>query len=324
MDDGDDSKPNRSPDVADVTAYVIEASSAPPLPGSRSDKPGKHPNISSAVKRLGDRTADSRRRTVPDYDKRMPPPSVDWRAKQGSHSRQVTPSSACGEDDPARNNLSQLQSDDSSQLKNPGEILQTMVQVVQKPNAPPGMGSFIKNNKKLDSQKTEGAPSGEVLEDVSGRSISAYFREGDDGITILSGAWKEGTTKGSNVLDQKRSNEIMEPSNMVPVKRRRLKSDYCPAAHTTWKPVWLSTTQCYPVNQDGEELSDIECLRGDGIHRNADKLKRILETECMYIPSHCVDDLVAIAEDTYYSLKRTKEHFAAHPKEVRIERYEFM
>lgn len=277
--------------------------------------------MSSTVKSPSDRTTDFRLRSVLDYDKRMPPPSVNWRVKERSHSREVAPSRGCGEDDPTGSNL---QPDDSSQLKSPGEILPTMAEVVQKHDATPVMESFIKENgKKPNLQKTESAPSGEVLEDVAGKSVSAYFREGDDGITILSEPWKERTAKGSSVSEQKRGNEIIEASNMVPLKRRKLKSDYCPAAHTTWKPVWLSTAQCYPVNQDGEELSDIECLRGDGIHRNADKLKQILETGCMYIPSHCVDDLVAIAEETYYSLKRTKEYFAAHPKEVRIEGHEF-
>jgi hypothetical protein len=152
--------------------------------------------------------------------------------------------------------------------------------------------------------------------------VNGYLRDGDDRIGILPNGWKE-VTSAITTSGRKRSADEMEESTIN--KKRNLKSDYCPASHTTWKPAWLNTTQCYPVDQSGEDMSDVECLHGDGIHRSADKLKHILETECMYIPTHRVDELLEIARETVDTLKKTKEFYGnENRKGIRIERHQFM
>jgi 4-hydroxy-3-methylbut-2-enyl diphosphate reductase IspH len=218
-----------------------------------------------------------------------------------------------------------------SQKDSIDNVINTMVQDAQKPEAPAAKGSIITGKRnQLDSVQI-----GDKNDTEEWRTMNAYLREGDDRIGILPEGWKEAhstpateqspESSTSTTSSRKRTWEGTELSKDDNVsKRRKLKSDYCPATHTTWKPAWLETTQCYPVNQMGEDMSEIEVLRGDAVHRNAEKLKRLLEMECMYIPSHQVDELVSIAEETVKSLKRTREYYATEPsKKIRIERHEF-
>ena len=127
-----------------------------------------------------------------------------------------------------------------------------------------------------------------------------------------------------SAVTHKRSREPEEPSIEEVSKKRKLKSDYCPAENTSWKPDWLETTQCYPVDQKGEDMSDVDCLQGDDIHRNAELLQRILENECMYIPNHRIDEMMTLVEETYDALKSTKEYYDEHPiTKIRIEKHKF-
>jgi len=134
------------------------------------------------------------------------------------------------------------------------------------------------------------------------------------------------TSRSSHLFEfsssHKRPNEDHEtasPSN----KKRLLRSEYIPAQHTSWKPDWLETTRCYPVDGEGAELSRVEDLRGDAIYRNADRLKQVLEDECMYIPTHRVDELLALAQDTCEALQKTKRFLAKYsPGPIRIVRHQ--
>ena len=257
------------------------------------------------------------------YDKRMPPPSVDWRGKGGSLSRpsrnekqKVSQGESVVEPTIAKNMMEQ-----SDRKSNMESIVNKMVQEAQKPDAPAAKGSFITGKRnQLDFRNTEGALEG-LQDDLEERKIvNGYIRDGDDRIGILSSSWKE----VPSIIESNRKSPAEHTESSSVSKKRKLRSEYCPASHTTWKPSWIDTTQCYPVDQSGEDMSDLECLRGDGIHRNADKLKQILETECMYIPTHRVDDLMAIAEETYNTLKLTKEFYTNDQKRIRIERHQFM
>jgi hypothetical protein len=130
-------------------------------------------------------------------------------------------------------------------------------------------------------------------------------------------------TSSPSSANRKRVNEEPETSS-PPKKKRVLNSSYVPAAHTSWKPDWLETTQSYPVNANGEELSNVEQLMGDIIYERADKLKQLLEDEYMYIPSHNVDRLLALAQDTYERLKTTKaflDNYSLGPIRVERNRY---
>ena len=72
-------------------------------------------------------------------------------------------------------------------------------------------------------------------------------------------------------------------------------------------------------------MSGIEDLRGDAIYRNADRLKRVLEDECMYIPTHRVDELLALAQDTCEALQKTKTFLATYsPGPIRIVRNQYL
>jgi hypothetical protein len=260
------------------------------------------------------------------YDKRMPPPPLDWRLKAGSGSQRAA-ATRVAEKTVAPQNVNQPQKIQTAPVNNVDDIVKKMVQESQDVNAPPAKGSFITGKRnQLDPRNPAGVGVG--TEDLDERKImNSYIRDGDDRIGILSDGWKEvhepSHVDESSSSSRKRSHDDVETPSVNSFKKRKLKSEYCPAKHTTWKPAWLDTVQCYPVDQNGEDMSDVECLQGDGIHRNADKLKQILETECMYIPSHRVDQLMIIAQETYDALKRTKEFYTnGHPNAVRIERHE--
>lgn len=274
------------------------------------------------------------------YDKRMPPPPVNWRPSTKSSPTKSSPTqSQPVESSPTKSNVSQSnnlkKSTDAvstSETESMDNVINALVQDAQKPDAPVAKGSIITGKRnQLDSVQIIG----DKHDTEEWRTMNSYLREGDDRIGILPSGWKEAhctpateqspESSTSNTSGRKRTWEGTElPKDDDVSKRRKLKSDYCPATHTTWKPAWLETTQCYPVDQMGEDMSDIEVLRGDAVHRNAEKLKRILEMECMYIPTHRVDELVNIAEETVKSLKRTREYYEAEPtKKIRIERHEF-
>ena len=114
-----------------------------------------------------------------------------------------------------------------------------------------------------------------------------------------------------------------EPMPGPNAKRRMLKSDYIPAYHTSWKPDWIENTQCYPVNELGFELSEEKCLRGDVVHRNADRLKRVLEQDAMYITTDKVEHLMEIVKETMTSLEKAKEYTDRHPSKVSVTRWKF-
>lgn len=261
------------------------------------------------------------------YDQRMPPPPLDWRLKAGSGSQRAA-APRVNEKSAAPPNMNEHQKPQAIPVIDTDETVHKRVQEAQDEDSPPVKGSYITGKRnQLDPRIPSGTGVG--LDGLEERKImNSYIRDGDDRIGILSDGWKEvhelsGTEESSS--SRKRSRDDDDASTTDSFKKRKLKSEYCPAKHTTWKPEWLDTTQCYPVDQDGEDMSDVECLRGDGLHRNADKLKHILETECMYIPSHRVDQLLTIVQETYDALKRTKEFYTnEHSNNVRIERYEFM
>ena len=132
-------------------------------------------------------------------------------------------------------------------------------------------------------------------------------------------------TTGTQTSGHKRGHEEaeFEPMPAPNAKRRMLKSDYIPAYHTSWKPDWIENTQCYPVNELGFELSDEACLRGDVVHRNADRLKRVLEQEAMYITTDKVEHLLEIVKETMTSLEKAKEYTDRHPSKVSVKRWKF-
>ena len=196
-----------------------------------------------------------------------------------------------------------------------------MVRAAQKPDAPPAKGSLFTG--KRDQLEIE--IDDEMLDEEERKMIEEYLRAGDDRIGMLPDGWREvQDTVMSPEPSRKRSHSEEDITDHKP-KKRKLKSDYCPAAHTTWKPAWLDTIQCYPVDEKGEDMSDVQVLRGDGIHRSADRIKWILEKECMFIPTHQVDELLSIAKATVKTLEQTKEFYEKERQpEVRIERHEFM
>ena len=261
------------------------------------------------------------------YDKRMPPPSPGWRAgipvRKRKRPPQEEPASSQKNKNPlAEEEMLTLLKRKGVKVSNLDDPIYKMVQAAQKREAPPAKGSLITGKRdQLDLESDD-----EMMEDEEGKMFNEYLRAGDDRIGILPDGWKEVQDIPSNdEPSRKRSHDIDGCYAEQIQKRRRLKSDYCPAMHTTWKPAWLDTIQCYPVDETGEDMSDIEYLRGDQIHRSADRMKWILEKECMYIPSHQVDELLSIANDTVKTLERTKEFYEKeHRSKVRIERHESM
>lgn len=214
-----------------------------------------------------------------------------------------------------------------TRLKSLNQIITLLVREAQRPESPTALGSLITGKRnQLDST---GDPPVTLFDDLNEyRMRNAYLREGHDRIGVLPEGWKEVTHANMESNSHKRSRDEMEVDEDDTVqKKRKLKSEICPAKFTSWKPAWLDKVQCYPVNQLGEDMSNIACLRGDEIYRNASKMQHILETECMYIPSHRIDELVEIAKANYASLKAVQGVYgnAAHPKnKIRIERYQFM
>jgi hypothetical protein len=113
--------------------------------------------------------------------------------------------------------------------------------------------------------------------------------------------------------NQKRSHDDEEPS--PPPKKRKLKCDWrVPAETSGWKPDWLKTTQCYPVDANDEELSDMTYIWGDTVYRRLNSMKRILEEEYMYIPTHeVVDTLLRRANEALEELKTAKKCLNEYP-----------
>ena len=260
------------------------------------------------------------------YDKRMPPPSIDWRGKGGSFSRKPSLPPNTSQKDPQveimlKNTVAIDSKKESMRVGSVHDIMEKMVEEAQKSDAHAAKGPFITEKRDQLELLTVGGSTAQ--NDLEERKImNGHLRDGDNRIEILSDSWEEVAATGNS--NRKRTHDD-ELSTSTPSKKRKLRSEYCPASHTSWKPSWLDSTQCYPVDETGEDMSDVECLRGDGIHRSADKLKQILETECMYIPSHRVDELMTIAKETYDTVKRTEEFYANYPsKRIRIERHQFM
>ena len=318
---------NSSVSTPNFTSTPIPLESVKVQPENFPHRPSR--TLSSRVASENPGSMPSLRATPGNYDKRMPPPSVDWRIKGGSHSRSTALS--CGSvdgDSWSEGNIARADpKDNPDPQKNSDHIVHVLVQETQNADAPSAKASFITGKRnQLDFRNVDSTVVTNGSDDTDEtKMINRCLREGDDRIGISSDDWKEITSRpaSSDASGRKRRNVDDESPEFNKMKRRKLKSEYCPAVHTTWKPAWLGTTQCYPVDQAGEDMSDVECLRGDGIHRNADKLKRILETESMYIPTHRIDELMAIAEETCDCLKRTKQFYAyEHPRDVRIEKHE--
>jgi hypothetical protein len=255
------------------------------------------------------------------YDKRMPPPSVDWRGKGGFFSRKPSlPLNISQKHPPAP--ITPVNGDAIESKKEPTQMsimndVVMMVEEEQKLEVHSAKGlSIVGKRNQLDVGTVQGSNPRNDLEEQ--KTVNGYLR--DDRIGIVSDSSEEVAAIGGS--GRKRPHDD-KPLTSTPSKKRKLRSEYCPASHTTWKPSWLDTTQCYPVDETGEDMSDVECLRGDAIHRSADKMKQILETECMYIPSHRIDELMTIAQETHETLKRTKEFYAKQPsKRIRIERHQ--
>ena len=214
-------------------------------------------------------------------------------------------------------------------LKKIDDIIGALVRHAQRPEAPVAKGSIVTG--KRNQMDSRGDPPGSIYDDLDEyRMRNAYLREGHDRIGFLPMGWQEVNNPPMQTSKNKRSRDDLERqgdtgSDEQTTKRRKLKSEIVPAKFTTWKPEWLGKVQCYPVNQLGEDMSDEVWLRGDELHRSADKMKLILETECMYIPSHRIDELVEIAKKNYASLRAVQAMYGncKHPKKkIRIERYQ--
>lgn len=314
------SQSNRNPPVNTVPGS--QQLESPVAPTNNTPACSAAPVHSSLSSQLLPTSQSSPPRSSPptSYDKRMPPPPVNWRSSSQNTSKlaQETPATS-----PPKRPSSSSKTDRSPEVSM-DKVIDEMVQKAQQSDAPVAMGSMVTGKRnQLEAFGCDETVNAETL-----KIINCYLREGDDRIGILPEGWKEvedaPTDTEAPRASRKRSRDETRPSTETSSEKRELKSDYCPATHTTWKPAWLETTQCYPVDQDGQDMSDIDSLKGDGIHRNADKLKRVLEIECMYIPNHRIDEMIAIAEDTVQALKRTKQFYNEHPnKKIRIERHQF-
>ena len=253
-------------------------------------------------------------------DKRMPPPPVNWRP---ASQNPANPSRTIIQLSPPRTPPFKPTIQAIAEEVDMDSVVDGMAEEAQRSDAPDAKESMITG----DSNQSESLAVEEEIDDDESRTVDRNLREGDDRNDIVPEGGKdvdEASSPGESSAKRKRSDESAESLPQNTPKKRKLKSDYCPAQHTSWTPAWLETTQCYPVDQNGEDMSDAECLNGDGIHRNADKLKRILEEECMYIPSHRVDEMMTIVEDAYNALTRTKEFYNEHPnKKIRIEKHRF-
>jgi hypothetical protein len=258
----------------------------------------------------------------------MPPPCPDWRSaipepkRKRQSQEEPTPSQEKKKVPLTEEGMLKLLTEKGVQISELDDPIYKMVRAAQKPDAPPAKGSLITG--KRDQLEIE--IDAEMMDEDERKMINEYLRAGDDRIGILPDGWREVQDTPTIVAQsRKRSHDDDEDLTDHILKKRKLKSDYCPATHTTWKPAWLDTMQCYPVDQSGEDMSDVQYLRGDGIHRSADRMKWILEKECMFIPSHQVDELLSVAQETVKALERTKEYYEKeHQSKVRIERYEYM
>ena len=198
---------------------------------------------------------------APAYDKRMPPPSVDWKSKVPKVSRRPFG-------------------------------VQSILPALPEEQAPvPGAES----RKPVDPANPPPPP--KVYVTVATQTSAGQKRDAEEA--------------------------EFEPMPASNAKRRMLKSDYIPAYHTSWKPDWIENTQCYPVNELGFELSDEKCLRGDVVHRNADRLKRALEQDAMYITTDKVEHLMEIVKETMTMLEKAKEYTDKHPSKVSVKRWKF-
>jgi hypothetical protein len=269
------------------------ASTASELPTSQSSEPSRsaQESISQTEWRQNIATSDPSHllEKAPTYDKRMPPPPVNWKnSKPGS-----------------KLNVSPLPTPTMIPSKLTKEIIeQFKLRRVRASQIDKIMGGEI------CVFQTSYPP-------LAGRLSVAEIRNQQNLDTISENRGHNPNRKRS------RDDEDEVKYSATDAKKRKLKSDYCPAVHTNWRPVWLDTTQCYPMDETGDDMSDIECLRGDAIHRNADKMKKILETGCMYIPTNQVDELMMMAQEMCDLLKRTKDFTTEHQNEIRIERHEF-
>jgi len=217
-------------------------------------------------------------------------------------------------------------------LKKVNQIVNCLVHDAQKAESPAAIGSIV-TGRRNQMDFREDSPSKFYQNDNEYRMRVAYTREGPERFGFLPQGWTEILNAPMESVPgdtKKRSRDEMEvetTEQQTTRKRRKLKSDYVPAINTTWKPAWLDKAQCYPVNKLGEDMSDVECLRGDELHRNADKMKLILETECMYVTSSRIDELVEIAKRNYASLRAIQAVYgnAKHAnKQVRVERYQIV
>jgi hypothetical protein len=263
------------------------------------------------------------------YDKRMPPPSPDWRSSlpiKKRKRRSQGPDEKEPEPPPAKKvpwtseQIVQNLTKWGIRISELDDPIYKMVQAAQKPNAPAAKGSMITGKRDQRKMSLDDEIMGEDEREIS----MEYLRDGDDRIGVLPEGWKEVQDSSPEETSRKRSREGEEEETTHAAKKRKLKSEYCPARNTTWKPAWIDSIQCYPVNEKGEDMTEVKQIQGDGIHRNAERLQHILEMECMYIPSHQVDDLLSIARETVKSLEQTKEYYANENRsKIRIERHEF-
>jgi hypothetical protein len=297
------------------------------------------PQPSSTPGASGDQTDPSESQTSKQspsgetlYDTRMPPPPVNWQTQPKPRTRPIDPtrSGLKTGDDLETMLLHSLQVERNRQRREIDRDVENMVEMAQKSEAPVAKGSWITGRRdQLDFGGVEAEDDSDSDEEEM-ELLRSYIRKGDDQGSLPKG-WSEVSEQPATDLKQssaaptdvrqKRTRD--EPTDEAPLKKRKLKSEFRPSTQTTWKPSWLDTTQCYPVDQFGQDMSDVSALWGDEIHRNTERMRRILERECMYVTTSSVDEFVEISRDMVRLCKTSEQFLARCPSKVRSERHKY-
>jgi hypothetical protein len=264
----------------------------------------------------------------PCYDKRMPPPPVNWQKtpkKQPMRQRDPTRSGFKTEMELEMMVSDALEAERMRRRFDMDKEISTLVRDAQKSDAPVAKGSWLTGKKdQLNLDEIEAQSDSDEDEDEM-IIMKSYVRSDKDQGKLEEG-WMQVEDEPSAQIStdgQKREREEdpENPENLV--KKRKIKSEVVPASRTAWKPSWLETTQCYPVDQFGQDMSHVEALWGDEIHRNTERMRRLLERECMYITTRTADDLIDIARDTVRLCRRPQQFLARFPNKVRVERHTY-
>jgi hypothetical protein len=208
----------------------------------------------------------------------------------------------------------------------------TAITMAQQPEAPVAKASWITGRRDqlefggMETEEDKDPGSDEEEIDM----VKSYIRKMDDQRFLPEGfseVPEQPTTNpeqsSPTPTDARPKRARDEPADENPVKKRKLKSEFRPATETTWKPAWLDTTQCYPVDQFGQDMSDVSSLWGDEIHRHTERMRRLLERECMYVTTSSVHELVEISRDILLSCKRPEQYLKRCPSRIRVERHKY-